>query len=69
MKKFKRFLFLFILISFSNFFIQSCAISAIPTEELLFRDHSKDGLFIGSITFPTERARFTNLGVIFNSEN
>lgn len=60
MKKFKRFLFLFLLISFSNFFIQSCAISAIPTEELLFRDHYKDGLIIGSITFPTERARFNN---------
>lgn len=40
-------------------FIQSCAVSALPSEPMTFRrETAKKGLIIGSITFPKEKARF-----------
>lgn len=39
--------------------IQSCAIAALPSEPITFRKESaENGLIIGSITFPKEKARF-----------
>lgn len=59
MKKLSKFILLFVLLIFSNFLIQSCAVSNMPTSPMKFnKDTSEKGLLIGSVTFPKETPRF-----------
>ena len=38
--------------------LHSCAIPALPSTPMNFRDDNPQGLILGSITFPKEKARF-----------
>ena len=54
-----KFIIPLIFILLTVFLIQSCAVSALSSEPMRFRkETAENGLIIGSITFPKEKARF-----------
>ena len=57
--KFFKFITLSIMLLSTIILVQSCAVSALSIEPMNFRkETAKNGLIIGSITFPKEKARF-----------
>lgn len=58
-KKFFEFITQSIMLLSTIILVQSCAVLPLPTEPMNFRkETAKNGLIIGSITFPKEKARF-----------
>jgi len=50
--------------------LQSCATSAIPAEPMTFKkETTQNGLIIGSITFPKEKARYNSYFIKINNRN
>lgn len=50
--------------------VQSCAVSALPSEPMAFsKETAKNGLIIGSITFPKEKARFNGYFIRVSSKD